>query len=156
MMSQEPKNHEEQEQTSASTRNEPDGFLVFDVHTLAHFHEDRPFVQVLLERGTTRLVLFAFKAGQRLQDHHTPRQLLVQVVRGQITFTITDNSVTLQEGSVLHVEANISHSVLAQTDAVMLLTMTPSPSSHPLHENHEVTQGDFPLVTPLTHEGGKE
>jgi len=105
-MSQELKNHEEQEQTSVSRRDDPDGFLAFDVHTLAQIHEDRSFVQVLFEHGTTHLMLFAFKAGQRLQDHRTSRQVLIQVVRGQITFTRTDTSVTLHEGRVLHIEAN--------------------------------------------------
>jgi hypothetical protein len=46
---------------------------------------------------------------------------------------------------VLQVEANVPHRVEAQTDAVMLLTLVPSPASHSLE--HEVFRGLTPLVT---------
>ncbi len=37
--------------------------IVFDLRTLAHFRVEHPYVQILSDIGTARLVLFAFKAG---------------------------------------------------------------------------------------------
>ncbi len=119
--------------------------IVFDLRTLAHFREERPDVQILSDIGTARLVLFAFKAGQQLQEHRTSSQILVQALRGRVVMTAGSNSVKLHAGMVLQVEANVSHTVVAQTDAVMLLTLVPSPASHSLER--EVFQGLTPLVT---------
>ncbi len=119
--------------------------IVFDLRTLAHFREERPYVQILSDIGTARLVLFAFKAGQQLQEHRTSSQILVQALRGRVIFTAAGSNVKLHAGMVLQVEANVPHTVEAQTDAVMLVTMTPSPASHSLER--EIFQELTPLVT---------
>lgn len=45
---------------------------------------------------------------------------------GRITFTAAGNSVRLQAGMVLQVEAQVPHQVVALTNAVLLVTMVPS------------------------------
>jgi len=117
--------------------------IVFDLRTLAHFREERPDVQVLSDIGVARLVLLAFKAGQ-LPEHRTPSQILVQALRGRVIVTAVGTSVKLQAGMVLQVKANVPHTVVAQTDVVMLL-MRPGPSS--LSLEREVFQDLTPLVT---------
>jgi quercetin dioxygenase-like cupin family protein len=119
--------------------------ILFDMRKLTHFRAEGPFVQVLSDIGVARVVLFAFKAGQQLKEHRTSSQILVQALRGRITFTTAGDSVKMQAGMILQVEASVPHSVLAQTDAVMLLTMLPSPSQHAGSE-HEELQGLTPLV----------
>ena len=123
----------------------PGNLIVFDVRKLARFRDEGPDVQVLSDIGTARLVLFAFKAGQHLKEHRTSSQILVQVLRGRITFTAAGNSVRLQAGMVLQVEAQVPHQVVAPTSAVLLVTMVPSPASHSLEREvfHHIT----PLVT---------
>ena len=144
-MSQEQSKPEALEQVHEGRAGEPGKLIVFHLRTLAHFREERPDVQILSDIGTARLVLFAFKAGQQLQEHRTSSQILVQVLRGRVTVTAAGRSVKLHAGMVLQVEANVPHTVVAQTDAVMLLTLLPSPSSHSLER--EVFQGLTPLVT---------
>lgn len=118
--------------------------VVFDLRALTHFRDEGPYVQVLSDIGAARLVLFAFKAGQQLKEHRTSSQIQVQVLRGRVLFAAAGSSVKLQAGKVLQLEANVPHSVTAQTSAVMLVTMTPSPSSHSLER--EVFQQNAPLV----------
>lgn len=118
--------------------------VVFDLKALTHFRDEGPYVQVLSDVGAARLVLFAFKAGQQLKEHRTTSQIQVQVLRGRVQFTASDSSTRLEPGMVLQLEANVPHSVNAQTNAVMLLTMTPSPSYHSLER--EVFQQTAPLV----------
>lgn len=124
--------------------------IVFDMRQLTHFRADGPAAQVLSDSGASRLVLFAFKAGQQLKEHHTSSQILVQALRGRITFNAEGKSIKLQAGMILQVEADVPHSVVAQTNAAMLLTMTPSPSSHSLGLNRDGSQGLTPLVSRIT------
>lgn len=131
----------------AGEPGEPGNLIVFDLRKLTQFHEDKPYVQVLSDIGDARLVLFTFKAGQQLKEHHTTSQILVQVLRGRATFSTAGNSVKLQAGMVLQLEENVPHSVLAQTDAVMLVTMTPSPSFHSLGLGRNNEAGQVPLVS---------
>jgi quercetin dioxygenase-like cupin family protein len=133
------------EQKQEGMSGEPGKLIAFDLRTLAHFREERPDVQVLSDIGTARLVLFAFKAGQQLPEHHTSSQILVQALRGRVTVTAAGSSIQLRAGMVLQVEANVPHTVVAQTDAIMLLTLVPSPAAHSLER--EVFAGLTPLVT---------
>lgn len=121
----------------------PGSLIVFDLRTLTRFQDERPYVQVLSDIGTARIVLFAFRAGQQLKEHKTSSQILVQALRGRITFTAAGSSVKLQAGTLIQLEANIPHSVTAHTDAVMLLTMTPSPAHH---SQPELFRDSRPLV----------
>jgi quercetin dioxygenase-like cupin family protein len=130
---------EQGKQGEQETEVAPGNLIVFDVRKLASFRDEGPYVQVLSDIGAARLVLFAFKAGQHLKEHTTSSQLLVQVLRGRITLTAAGNSVKLQ------VEAQVPHQVVALTQAVMLVTMVPSPASHSLER--EVFQHLAPLVT---------
>jgi quercetin dioxygenase-like cupin family protein len=127
-----------QEQSAAGS-----SAILFDLRTLSQFRNDGPYIQVLSDIETARLVLFTFRAGQRLAEQKTSSQLLVQVLRGRVSFSTPDNTVRLQAGMVLQVESYVPHSVMALTDAVMLLTMTPSPG----HYNHE--HDPFHHLTPL-------
>ncbi len=144
-MSQTQNKPEALEQAREGMPGESGKLIVFDLRTLAHIREERPDVQILSDIGTARLVLFAFKAGQQLQEHCTSSQIMVQALRGRVIFTAAGSSVKLHAGMVLQVEANVSHTVVAQTDAVMLLTLVPSPASHSLER--EVFAGLTPLVT---------
>ncbi len=132
-------------QVEQETEEAPGNLIVFDVRKLARFREEGPDVKVLSDIGAARLVLFAFKAGQQLKEHRTSSQLLVQVLRGRITFTAAGNSVKLQAGMVLQVEAQVPHQVVALTNAVLLVTMVPSPAYHSLER--EVFHHLTPLVT---------
>ncbi|MDQ2907528.1 MAG: hypothetical protein M3Y81_28800 [Chloroflexota bacterium] len=130
---------------STEVQAEQGSAILFDLHTLAHFREKGLSTQVLSDIGTARVVLFAFKAGQQLKEHQTTSQILVQVVRGDITFTTPSTSMNMQVGMLLQLEASIPHSIVAQTDAVVLVAMLPSPTYHSLEQ--EVFQELTPLVT---------
>ncbi len=137
----------EQKQVEDEETGEPGSLIIFDLRKLTQFHEDKPYVQVLSDIGDARVVLFTFKTGQQLNEHRTTSQILVQVLRGRVTFSTAGNSVKLQAGMVLQLEENVPQSDLAQTDAVMLVTMTPSPSFHSLGLSRNNESGQVPLVS---------
>ena len=105
---------------------------LFDLQKLAHFNDNKPNVQIIARSGHARQILFSFRVGQGLREHTTSSQIAVQVVTGRLTFTVADESQILTSGQLVMLEANVPHSVLAESDAVMLLTMTPDPQHHSL------------------------
>lgn len=132
--------------TSISPATDEPGQLVeFDLRALARFNPDGPGVTVLADTGAARSVLFALRAGQQLKEHRTSSQILVQVLRGRITFTAQTRDIEARAGTLLHVEASVPHSITAHTNAVVLVVMTPSPSYHSLQ--HDVFDNAQPLVT---------
>ncbi|MEZ4710448.1 MAG: AraC family ligand binding domain-containing protein [Caldilineaceae bacterium] len=105
---------------------------IFDLSQLAKFDENRPTVQILARSGHARQVLFTLRAGQGLREHSTSSQIAVQVIAGQLNFAAQGESQLLTPGQLLLLEANIPHSLLAASDTIMLLTMTPDPQRHTL------------------------
>ena len=130
---------------------EDEGALVaLDLRALTRFQEDGPSVRILADTGAARVVLFAFKAGQILKSHTTSSQILVQVVRGQITFTAGQHSTEGRVGTLFALEARVPHGITTHTNAVVLVTMTPSPAQHSLEA--EVFSGQTPIVVRHAHE----
>lgn len=106
---------------------------LFDLNHLAHFSDGKaPAVQVLARSAHARYILFSFRKGQALREHTTSSQISVQLLSGQMTFTARGETHELLPGRLLLLEASVPHSVQAQTDSLMLLTMTPDPQQHTL------------------------
>jgi quercetin dioxygenase-like cupin family protein len=129
------------EAAGTSTTSE---MVAFNLRALARFRDEGPDVQILGDTAAARTVLFCFKPGQRLKEHQTSSQILVQVLRGQIAFTVGAQTVAGRAGTLLQVEANVPHGIEARTTAVVLVTMTPSPAQHSLQR--EVFDALTPLV----------
>jgi quercetin dioxygenase-like cupin family protein len=127
---------------------EPGSLIAFDLRALTQFQEAGPFVRVLSDIGVARIVLFAFEAGQQLKEHSTSSQVLLQVLRGRITLTAGDARVDAGAGTLLQVEANVRHSISAKTRAVVVVTITPSPTYHGL--DAEIFSKQQPLVARAT------
>ncbi|MFU8841185.1 MAG: hypothetical protein ACNA8R_10765 [Nitriliruptoraceae bacterium] len=74
--------------------------------------------------------LLALTAGQRLQDHLAPGPTTLLGIRGEAVLTHDDGAVTLAEGVWAACPVG-PHSLDAVTDAVVLLTVTPSAEPDP-------------------------
>ncbi len=70
-----------------------------------------------------RVVVFAFDEGQELTDHTAAVPALVQLVAGRIRLDLDGDPVELEPGSWVHMDANLTHAVLALEPSVMLLTL---------------------------------
>ncbi|MBD5201454.1 MAG: cupin domain-containing protein [Bacteroidales bacterium] len=67
------------------------------------------------------VVLVAFKAGQSLDTHIAPVELMVNVLEGEIEFTMNGVSHTLRGGEFLLMGADVPHSVKAKAESKMML-----------------------------------
>lgn len=110
--------------------------VVFDLKLLTRFNDQGPQAVILAETGAAQLVLLGMRAGQRLRDVQTASQNIVQCLRGRAALILGDTAPQeLRAGLVTLVEAGARHSLLARTDCVLLLTLTPSPERRaPAHD----------------------
>lgn len=67
------------------------------------------------------VVLVAFKAGQKLDTHMAPAEVLVNVLEGEIEFVMAGKSHTIKAGEFLLLGADVPHSVYANADSKMML-----------------------------------
>ena len=67
------------------------------------------------------VVLVAFKAGQKLDTHMAPAEVMVSVLEGEIEFTIQDKAHPIKAGAFLLLGADVPHSVLAKADSKLML-----------------------------------
>lgn len=79
--------------------------------------------RVLHVDDDVRVVALSLAAGAEMSEHRAPHPAVVQVLRGEVEFTLGDDAVTLVPGSWLHMDRGALHAVRARTPAAMLLTL---------------------------------
>lgn len=72
------------------------------------------------------VALLAFEANQALAEHLAPAEVMVYVLEGEIEFTMIDRPLSVKAGEFLLVGEGVPHSVLAKTDAVVMLVKVKS------------------------------
>lgn len=95
-----------------------------EVHDLAEQIEagnDKVHFKQIFNNENGGVVLVAFKAGQKLGTHTAPAELMINVLEGEIEFTMLDQVHTIKGGEFLLMGADVTHSVLAKTDSKMML-----------------------------------
>ena len=82
---------------------------------------DKVHVKNIFETGNGGVSLIAFEKGQKLDTHLAPWEVMVIVMEGEIEFTMDGKPVDLKAGNFLLMGADVPHSVLAMTDAKLML-----------------------------------
>lgn len=96
-----------------------------EVHVLAtqiENGEDRVHFKNIFSTNNGGVSLVAFKAGQKLDTHTAPAEVMVTVLEGEIEFTMLNEPHHLKAGEFLLMGANVPHSVAAVTDSKVMLT----------------------------------
>ncbi len=120
--------------------------VLFDLRELAVFNEHAPNIIILADTGDARIAAISLRAGQSLRDICTSSQHLIQCLRGRALLTIEDATNVLHAGIVVLVDASTIHAVIAQTDCIILMTLTPAPVT----DNLAIFSGD-PLIQSDMH-----
>lgn len=104
-------------------------FKFGEVHVLAdqiQTAEDRPQFRNLFSNGNGGVVLIGLKSGQKLDTHTAPAEVMVNVLDGEIEFTMLDHPHVLKAGEFLLMGADVAHSVAAVVDSkIMLIKVRP-------------------------------
>ena len=108
------------------TAAQPDaGFqTIVDLDALtASAGEPKPDVSVLARRAGANVIRISFRAGQVMDDHTAGKPIVVVGQRGTIDFAIGDEHVSLTPGVAVHVDAGVTHSLTAESDAAVTLIL---------------------------------
>lgn len=65
--------------------------------------------------------LVAFKAGQKLDTHTAPAEVMVTVLEGEVEFTMFDKPHRIKAGEFLLMGQDVPHSVVAKADSKLML-----------------------------------
>ena len=79
--------------------------------------------RVLAKTSGGNVTLFAFDAGQGLEEHTSPFDALVMVLEGALTLTIGGVRVPATPGSVVRMPGGVPHALDAAEPTRMLLVM---------------------------------
>ena len=90
---------------------------------LIQIAEDSIVSKILLDKTVGSLTLFAFDKGQRLSEHTSPYDAVVQVIEGTAVLNIGGKTVESRSGQMVIMPAGVPHSVEAAEPFKMLLTM---------------------------------
>lgn len=80
----------------------------------------------IVDRRAGMVTLFAFDAGEKLSEHSSPYDALVQVLEGEAQITISGNDFVVKAGQMVLMPANEPHAVRAAKAFKMLLIMIKS------------------------------
>lgn len=79
--------------------------------------------RVLARTGGGNVTLFAFDAGQGLEEHTSPFDALVIVLEGAMMLTIGGAAVRATPGTIVRMPADVPHALEAPEPTRMLLVM---------------------------------
>lgn len=83
--------------------------------------EERVEFKNIFKTDNGGVALIAFKAGQQLDTHLAPAEVMVYVLEGEVRFTVLDKENTIKTGGFMLLSEGVPHSVVADTDAKLML-----------------------------------
>ena len=83
--------------------------------------DEKVHVRNIFQTGNGGVALLAFEKGQKLDTHLAPFEVMVTVLEGEIEFTMDGKANELKAGEFLLMGQDVPHSVLATTDAKIML-----------------------------------
>jgi quercetin dioxygenase-like cupin family protein len=93
------------------------------LNTLIEVAPDSTVSRTVLKAEGTRVVLFAFDAGQELTEHTAAVPILLQVLDGHLRVGADGEHLDLSPGGLVHIGARVPHEILAMQPSRMVLTM---------------------------------
>lgn len=82
--------------------------------------------QQIVDNDNGGVVLLGFKAGQELERHLAPAEVMIYVIEGNVDFMMNDMPLHLHKGDFFLMGNGVPHSVKALSDAkVMLIKIKP-------------------------------
>lgn len=94
---------------------------VIKLKDVIKYNSEKPEFLQVFETSNGGVALVALKAGQKLDTHTAPFEVMVTLCEGQIEFTMLDQSKMMKAGDALLMGANVAHSVVANVDSKIML-----------------------------------
>lgn len=97
--------------------------LVEEVWGRSSSRGGRPGATAVIDNESTKVVAFEFAEGDELKEHAARHPVLIQVVRGRVSFELPDRTVELAPGALLHLTPMLRHAVRALEPTTLTVTM---------------------------------
>lgn len=94
-----------------------------NLQKLVEYSTDSIVSKTILDKPAGTITLFAFDKGQKLSEHTTPYDAVVQIFNGRAQLTIGGEDVDVASGQIIIMPGNVPHAVAAQEKFKMLLIM---------------------------------
>ncbi|WP_437193306.1 cupin domain-containing protein [Planctomicrobium sp. SH527] len=78
---------------------------------------------VLGDDENAKVILFAFAAGSGLAEHVAPLPAIIQIIQGEATLAVGNESVNGKPGTWIQMAPKTPHSIHAESPLIMLLTL---------------------------------
>lgn len=88
------------------------------------YGEEKPAISVLFETKTTKEIRILMKKGQEMKKHKTPFPITVELFEGAVNFGVSGEKYPIEKGSLLALEGNIPHDLIAVEDSIIRLTLS--------------------------------
>ncbi|MGL4651622.1 MAG: cupin domain-containing protein, partial [Caldilineaceae bacterium] len=79
--------------------------------------------RTIFNQPTVRMIVFGFAPGQELSEHTSSKTAILHFLRGTARLTLGGKPQSATSGTLVHMAPNLPHSVFAESETVMLLTM---------------------------------
>lgn len=111
------------EHMTAAVHTEPFTHFANVEELVATIPPDTIVSRTILNTPAVRIIVFGFAPGQELSEHTSARTAILHFLRGTARLTLGGEAAVAGPGTVVHMQPRLPHSVLAETETVMLLTM---------------------------------
>jgi quercetin dioxygenase-like cupin family protein len=98
-----------------------------DLKSLFEFLDDGPVKQILHDSVHLRMALLCMEAGQEVQPHSAPSEVMMQVLEGEGEFTVGDQKMKGSSGAIFPCLPDQPHGIRAITRLAVLAIVTPRP-----------------------------
>ncbi len=92
------------------------------------FNDSKPAIKLILESESSKEIRILMKKGQVMQEHKTSYPIVVHLISGAIDFEVQGTKHTLETGAILSLESNVPHSLSANEDSVVRLSLNKNDS----------------------------
>jgi quercetin dioxygenase-like cupin family protein len=95
----------------------------FSYAELVDYQEGSIVSRAIIDKPVGTITIFAFDKGQKLSEHTTPSDALVEVIDGNATITIEGKDYEVRRGQQIIMPADKPHAVEARESFKMVLVM---------------------------------
>jgi quercetin dioxygenase-like cupin family protein len=110
-------------QSGARRNVVPNYFVVDNLLTHAEIPKNGSVSTTIHHDERVKVSLLGFSGGQELNKNTLATPAFLEILEGKARVTLDGEVKELTRGAWIYIEANVPHSVYAQTETVMLLTM---------------------------------
>jgi quercetin dioxygenase-like cupin family protein len=96
---------------------------ISDLAAYSEIPADGILSRTVINDAFTKVVYFGFAAGEELSEHTASMPALLHIIQGEVRLTLGDETYDAGPNTWVHMPANLTHSVFANTPTTLLLTL---------------------------------